>query len=171
MKKVELKQTDSVRLRIFALVYFLLLLGLLVYAILDSSYGFVNFINSLGYELAAILFGVVFISPLLLLNKLTTYKLCIVFEDELLRIYRGNDKKATTVRYASIDRMFLNRKRLNELELLNFHSKLLYSFRSLNNGDAIEELVKILTQNITFSKTTQQVKKRVGRYNFITFKR
>ena len=168
-KKITFKQTDNCKLKLLAIAYFALLVGFVLYATF-GTYAIVNFINSLDYTVAGLLGGIVFIGPLLLMIPFTSYHITVVFDSEKLRVQKKNGRDVT-IRYANIATMYLNRKRLCELELLNSYAKPLYSFRSVNNGMAIEEIVTILTKEIAFSKTTTQIKRKLGVYPFITYKR
>ncbi len=168
-KRIEFKQTDSRKLKMLALAYFVLLLAFVLYATF-GTHAIVNFINSMDYTVVGLLGGVVLIAPLLLMIPFTSYHVVVIFDDEKIRVQKKKGKEVV-IRYSSIDIMYLNRKQLCELELFNFHSKPLYSFRSVNNGGAIEEIVAILTKEITFRKTTTQLKRRIGTYPFITYKR
>ena len=167
-KRIEFKQTNSAKLKLVTVVYLLLFVAFFMYAF--SSHAIINFINSLNYTVVGLLGGIILIAPLLLMLRFTSYRVAVTFDDEKISVQAKN-RKDVTIRYASIDKMCLNRKQLNELELLNFHSKPLYTFRAVNDGMAIEKIVSILCKKIIFSKTTTQVKRRIGAYPVITYKR
>ncbi len=168
-KRIEFKQTNSAKLTLVAVTYFALLLGFFLYATLGNS-RIASFISSLDYTIVGLLGGVLLLAPLLLMLPFTSYRIAVIFDDEKLRV-KAKNKKDVVVKYSGIDKMYLNRKRLCELELVSFHSKPLYTFRAVNNGAAIDKIVLILAEEITFRKTTTQVKKRIGRYPFVTYKR
>ena len=168
-KRIEFKQTDNRKLMLLAVAYFIFLLAFLLYATF-GTHAIVNFINSLDYTAVGLIGGALLIAPLLLLIPFTTYRITLIFDDEKIRVQKKKSKDVI-IRYSSIDKMHLNRKRLNELELLDFHSKLLYSFRSVNDGMAIEKIATTLTKEIAFRKTTTQIKRKLGKYPFITYKR
>ena len=168
-KRLEFKQTDSSRLKLLGITYFVLLMAFLLYATL-GTHAIVNFINSLDYAVVGILSGVIFIGPLLLMLPFTAYRMVVVFDDEKIRV-QSKRSKDTIIHYSSINKIYLNRKRLCELELFSVYSKPLYTFRSVNNGMAIEKIVTILTKKITFSKATTQTKRKGGTYPFITYTR
>lgn len=168
-KRVEFKQTNNRRLRLLAIVYFTLLLAFFLYATMGTD-AIISFINSIDYTAVGLVGGILLIAPLLIMIPFTSYHIAVTFDDEKLSVQAKN-KKDIVVKYSSIDKMCLNRKRLNELELLNFHSKPLYSFRAVNDGMAIEKILAILTKEIIFRKTTTQVKRRIGTYPVITYKR
>lgn len=167
-KRIEFRQTNNSKLKLLAIVYISLLLAFLLYATF-GTHAIVNLINSLDYTVVGLLGGVLFIAPLLIMIPFTSYHIAVTFDDE--KIVVQDKKKEVIIRYSSIDKMYLNRKRLCELELLNFHSKPLYSFRAVNDGMAIEKIATILTKQIIFRKTATQVKRRIGTYPFITYKR
>jgi len=169
MKAIEFKQTNRFKLKLFATVYFTLLLAFTIYAIFGTI-AIVDFINSFRFgKFVGILGGLLFLSPLMLLSRLTTHKLSLTFDDEKVRVQEKS--KEFFICYSDINEMNLNRHRLNELELFNRQQVLLFTFRSASNGNVLEELISFFTQKIAFQKTVKQRKVVGGYINSVSFKR
>ncbi|MDR0660597.1 MAG: hypothetical protein LBG19_07325 [Prevotellaceae bacterium] len=109
-KRIAFKQANSSRLKLIAITYFVLLLMFLLYATF-GTHTIVHVVNSLYYTVVGLLGGVILIAPLLLILPFTSYRITVILDDEKIRAQPKKGKEVI-IRYSSIDKMYLNRKRL-----------------------------------------------------------
>ncbi len=165
MEVIKYKQVNRLRRRWFIIVYFTLLAAFAVYTF--SNDAIINFINHFHSIIIGLLAGIIFLSPLLLMTKLTSYDVTLKLNDEGIRILDNN--KEIIFNYLEISKMYLNRHRPNELELWNVKNTLLYVVWPSNNGDVIEDLISLLVKRINFYKEKKAVKTRGAHYDSITY--
>ncbi len=166
MQIIKYKQTDSLKRRWFIIIYFTLLVTLAIFAFTNDA--ILDFINSFQTgTFIGLLAGIIFISPLLLITKLTSHDATIELDEKQLKV--SEKGKDVIVRYTDIETMYMHRKRLNVLELMDSRRTLLYTFWPCNNGDVIEELINFLSKEISFKKAKKVVKFRGAHYDSVTF--
>lgn len=169
MDTLEFRQISKKRLRLFILVYTLVLLAILGIVLFGPD-EIVLFMSSFRTgKFIAFLGGGILLSPLLVLNKLTSHTLTLSFDDKKM-IIKGNAKK-TIILFADIETMKLGKSRPNSLDIYDINQKLLYYFYPYDDPGITKKLVWIFSKNSVFQKTTEEITSTSGTYTATTYTR
>ena len=158
MKTIEFKQVDNTQRKLLLTVYFVLAVSFIIYAF--TSDPIIFFINSFQRGVfPGILAGVIFVVPLALILSYTSHKIAIIFNDDEMEIKNRN--KLINIRYSEVATMYLNRKKLGTLELLNTLQNPLFVFVTENNDTAPKKILSEITKRKEFKKTTKKAEKKM----------
>ena len=170
MRPVKFKQVDNAKRKILLTVYFVLAVSFIIYAF--TSDPIIFFINSFQRGVfPGILAGVIFIVPLALIFGFTSHQATIIFGEDGMEIKERN--KSTDIRYSEIDTIYLNKKKLGTLELLNTQQNPLFVFVTENNDTAPKKILSEITKKKEFKKAAEKAEKRklnyTLKYDIITY--
>ncbi len=159
MENFVFKQRSKRKSMVLLIFYCLFILAIGIF-VGTGKYGILDFINSFRKPMIpSLIFGILLLSPLLFLVKLTIRKIEIHIDNNQIII---EDRKTIKIPIHKIDSIKINIPRVNTVNLYS-QDKLLYCFDngSKDGGELIMKLAKSIINKGDFEETIKQ-KKIIG---------
>ena len=153
MKTFKFKQHNQQKAIPFAIIY-LIIAFTLFYFICGGIIGMANQVNKIGSAKAAgIIVAILVLGPFFILLQLLHHKIEVDI-DSLKLFVKKNNKECNVINLDTIDKLELNKTKVNRLDVYDRQNNLLIYFHPVNAPDVLNQIIKEIASSGNFVRTT-----------------